>query len=289
MSENSRAINRVFTRNVFKELIKNGTNEVYDYVVRRYVNDPESKTHGEIINEIYAYLSKEKRNEYYYVNTLLNKLLVGIHNVNTTTALSQLKIGAHIADFVMINGEGRLYEIKTELDNLDRLSEQLIDYFRAFSKVSVLSSVNDITKVEKVLSELGELGDSVGIYCLTKNDTIFNKTIGREPKEFVAHLQHETIFKLLRKQEYESIILNYFGEVPDVAPVFFFKACLEKFEEIPILESQMLAFTKLKQRNKISKEIFEDVQQELKTVVYFSELANSTDKLERFLETTYRR
>lgn len=60
-----------------------------------------------------------------HMNTLLNKLLVGKHSVNTTTALAQVRIDQHIADFVMINGEGKLYEIKSELDNFDRLYDQL--------------------------------------------------------------------------------------------------------------------------------------------------------------------
>lgn len=288
MNNNSRAINRVFTKKIFKDLINKGTNEVYDYVVQRYVNDPDEKTHGQIISEIYSYLGKEKRNEYYYMNTLLNKLLVGIHSVNTTTALSQLRIGAHIADFVMINGEGRVYEIKTELDTLDRLHDQLIDYFRAFSKVSVLSSLSEIENINNVLGALGDLGDSVGIYCLSKNDTIFNKSIYREPKQYDEYLDHTSIFKLLRKKEYENIILQYFGEIPDVPPVFLFKACCDKFLQIPILEAQQLAFAQLKKRNKISKIDFDKIQPELKSMVYFSGLSKSSGKLNDFLETTYR-
>ena len=136
MPDNSRAVNRVFTRGVITDLIECGTNDIYDYVVRRYVNDPESKTHGQIISEIYHCLSREHRNEYYYMNTLLNRLLCGNkHNVNTTTALSQVRIDQHIADFVLINGEGLVYEIKSDLDNYDRLFDQLNDY-KAFSKVA---------------------------------------------------------------------------------------------------------------------------------------------------------
>ena len=57
---------------------------------------------------------------------------------------SQVRIGHSIADFVMINGEGRVYEIKSDLDNFDRLYDQLRDYYRAFSKVSVLVSIHEL-------------------------------------------------------------------------------------------------------------------------------------------------
>jgi hypothetical protein len=33
-------------------LIENGSNEVFDCAVRRNVNDPQGKTHGELVSEI---------------------------------------------------------------------------------------------------------------------------------------------------------------------------------------------------------------------------------------------
>lgn len=53
MADNSRAINRVFTRNVLNELIKYGSSDIFDFVVEKYVINPEIKTNGQIISEIY--------------------------------------------------------------------------------------------------------------------------------------------------------------------------------------------------------------------------------------------
>jgi hypothetical protein len=287
VANNSRAINRVFTRGIISELLEHGSSEVFDYVVRRFIRDTENKTHGELFSEIYAHLGNEYRNEYYYTNTLLNKLLVGIHNVNTTTALAQLHIGRHIADFVMINGEGHVYEIKSSLDNFDRLSEQLKDYFRAFSKVSVLASIDELEKVDRLLSALGDMGAAVGIYVLSERDTIFSRKHGREPKQFDNCLDHVCIFKLLRKREYENIVMGKFGEVPKVQPVYHFRACLEKFAQIPILEAQELAFLELKKRNKITKAAFGSIQHELKSAVYFSPLVNNLSAIGQMLQTEY--
>jgi len=289
MADNSRAINRVFTRGVLSDLLNYGSNEVFDYVVSRYTNDPENKTHGELFSEIYAHLGKEKRNEYYYLNTLLDKLLVGIHSVNTTTALSQIRIGNHIADFVLINGEGSVYEIKSDLDNFDRLHDQLNDYFMAFSKVSVLSSIHELDKVAQMLSKFGDIGDSVGIYVLSGRDTIFSKTHSREPKLFDERLEHSCIFRLLRKREYEDILMLTYGRLPEIAPVFHFRACFEQFQKIPILIAQELAFKQLKERNRITKAAFENVQDELKSIVYFSGMSRKLQDIENLLQTTYRR
>jgi len=288
MADNNRALNLIFTRKVIGDLIQHGSNKVFDTIAQRYINDPEHKTHGEIITEIYAHLSKAYRNEYYYMNTLLNKLLVGIHSVNTTTALSQVRIGRHIADFVMINGEGRVYEIKSDLDNFERLSDQLIDYYKAFSKVSVLASEHERNHVERILSTLGDMGNAVGIYVLSEHDTIFSKTSGREPKQFDDYLDYSCIFNLLRKSEYENILFHYYGEIPQVAPVFHFKECLKQFRRIPIIKAQSLVFKELKKRNKISKTTFESIPAELKSVIYFSGLTRKIPDINQLLQTAYR-
>lgn len=83
MADNSRAINRVFTRKVIYDLIQNGKSDVFDYVVRGYIDEPEGKSHGELVSEIYSHLGKQQRNEYYYMNTLLNKLLMGQSDYST--------------------------------------------------------------------------------------------------------------------------------------------------------------------------------------------------------------
>jgi phosphate uptake regulator len=95
-------------------------NSVYGTVVQRYVDDPEDKDNGTLISEVYRFMSKAYRNEYFYQNTLLNKLLLGKHSINTTTALTQIPISKSKADFILINGKAIVYEIKTELDTFDR-------------------------------------------------------------------------------------------------------------------------------------------------------------------------
>jgi len=288
-SNNSRAINRVFSQNVLSDLLHNGNNEVFDYVVQRYANKPKNKTYGELLSEIYMHLCKEKRNEYYYKNTLLNKLLIGKHSINTATALSQIRIGKSIADFVVINGKGKIYvcEIKSDIDNFNRLENQLHDYYKVFSKVSVVVSKNEFEKVSNLLSQFSNIGNYVGIYTLTERNTL-SEQFKKEPLQLNKFLDYECIFKLLRKYEYENVLKSYFGSIPQVKPVFHFKACLEQFRKIPILKTQDLAFQELKKRNKITKSDFDKVQNELKSVVYFSKLSQSLATLNQLLQTRYR-
>lgn len=284
---NNTSISRVFSKKVIDELLSLGTNSTYNYVVEKYIDAPENKTNKEIIEEIYSKMGKSYRSEYFYLNTLLNKLLIGIHNVNTTTALSQLRVANHIADFVMINGEGRVYEIKSDLDNLNRLNEQLMDYYKAFSYVSVLVSEKGREHVERQLEMLGGMGNSVGIYVLSDKDKIFNKEKTKEPIRFDANLDAFTLFTVMRKREYEKIINGYFGYLPKVAPAFYFKKCFNMFKEIPILTAQKMVMRELKNRNNISKEFLDSVPFELKSVVYFNKTSKDAKKLNIFLQNKY--
>lgn len=289
MATYSTSINRVFTRKTLNDLMTTGYSDIYDHVIRRYIVDAEGKTNGEIFSEIYSKLGELNRNEYYYTNTLLNKLLVGIHSVNTTTALSQIRIADHIADFVMINGEGYVYEIKSDLDNLERISAQLNDYYKAFSRVSVLVSEQKRRRVEDILKRLGDMGNAVGIFVLSEKDTIFNRSTCKEPQLYERNLDHYSLFTIMRKAEYESIIHSFFGDLPIVAPAFYFKECYELFSQIPIIEAQKRVHGELKKRNRITREVFEEIPMELKSLVYFAALQKKLPEIRNFLNKSYRR
>ena len=87
MTENNLILNRLFTQNVFFDMIDTNDNTTYGAVIQRFVNDYENKDNGALISEVYRFMSKSYRNEYFYQNTLLNKLLLGKHSINTTTCL----------------------------------------------------------------------------------------------------------------------------------------------------------------------------------------------------------
>ena len=137
MKGNSLLLNCVFTRNTFEVLLKGQRNDTYNAAIKRYTKSTKNKSNLQLIGEIYEHLDENYRNEYFYKNTLLNKLLLGKHSLRTTTALTEVPIAHSKADFVLVNGKAVVYEIKTELDNFDRLNTQIADYYKAFSYVSV--------------------------------------------------------------------------------------------------------------------------------------------------------
>lgn len=144
MSENKvNVLNNVFSRRTFRQLIEENKSKVYSSAIRRYVDDPIGKSNCELIGAMYKKMHKSYRNEYFYKNTLLNKLLLGVHSIKTTTALTEIATAKSKADFVLINGKAVVYEIKTELDNLDRLENQVKDYYKVFDHVAVVTYERD--------------------------------------------------------------------------------------------------------------------------------------------------
>ncbi|WP_207742487.1 sce7726 family protein [Intestinimonas butyriciproducens] len=269
MTENNLILNRLFTQNVFFNMVNTNSNTTYGTVIQRFVNDPEDKDNSTLISEVYKFMSKSYRNEYFYQNTLLNKLLLGKHSINTTTALTQIPISKSKADFILINGKAVVYEIKTELDTFERLHSQLRDYFKAFNHVCVVTSESHYDRAISMLKDT-----PVGIYVLTSHNTISQK-LRKEPKEDNSQLDHTAIFKVLHKHEYENILLQYFNQLPITSQAFYYDECLKQFTQIPKLKAYEMALKQLKRRNRIAISEFDKIPYELKSLVYFSKPSKS--------------
>lgn len=275
-TDNSILLNRVFTRNTLREIVEGSYSDAFASAIGKYVADPLGKDNRQLLTEIYSVLKKEYRNEYYYKNTILNKLLLGVHKPTTTTALTEISIGKSKADFILINGRAIVYEIKTELDNLDRLDSQISNYFNAFTRVSVLTNEEYAEKLEK------RLGNSpVGICILTKRGTISER---KEPQEYTQKLNKDTMFRVLRKSEYEEIIIKHYGMLPDVSQFEYYRACKRLFCEVETSAVYMDFISILKNRGKIDIDLYEKVPYELKFLVYFSQFKlDDYKKLQSFL------
>ncbi len=282
MSSKNMVLNRLFTQYTFRNLFNNNESNVYMNIVKRYIDDPSSKNNGEIISEIYSYMSKNYRNEYFYQNTLLNKLLLGKHSINTTTALTQVPIGKSKADFILINGKAVVYEIKTELDSFDRLKSQISDYYKAFDHVCIVTCEDNYEKINKLLENT-----DVGICILTDHNTL---SFRKEPSSCGKYLDYNALFKVLHRKEFENIILKYFKQLPQTTPAFYYNECFKYFKEIPIIELYESILKQLKKRNKIVNEFFVEVHYELKSLMYFfSSFDNNYSVLNDFLQKEYRR
>lgn len=283
VSSNNSILTRVFTQNMLKELIEQQRDvTLISKVVKRYElsYNGESKNQN-IISEIYEYLGSSYRNEYFYKNTLLNKLLINAHRLKTTTALTEVPIAKSKADFIMINGKAVVYEIKTELDTFERLESQITDYYKVFDHVCVVTSEN---QSEELLVRFKD--SPVGIYVLSNKNTLRRL---KEPETYRDKLQKDQIFKILNKPEYENIVKRIQKQLPNVTPVNYYSECKKIVCEMQLDELYDLFLKELKKRNRIDIIDFSSIPYSLRFLVYFSKFQkNQLEELNKYLNQPFK-
>lgn len=277
MQNNNIILNRIFTKTTFNNLIYNKDNACYLTIVKRYLSDINKKSNKLIISDLYKFMEKEYRNEYYFKNTLINKLLLGKYSVNTTTALTEVPINKSKADFILVNNKAVVYEIKTSLDTLERLDTQLNDYFKAFTTVCVVTCESNYEKLSSILKDT-----KVGIYILTDKSTLSKR---KEPIEEKTYLNYEVIFKVLRKNEFENILLKCYGKLPSSTPAFYYDECFKYFKSIDMDIVYKYMLEELRKRVYLEKENYKKIiPYELKFLAYFAEYKEEDYiKLNKFL------
>jgi hypothetical protein len=243
--------------------------------IKRSSINANNKTNGKIISEIYQYMTDCYRNEYVYKNTLLNHFLINNkkHNINSTIALTEIPVGKSKADFILINGHAEVYEIKTGLDNFDRLETQIQNYYKAFDHVNIVTSPDKQNDLENLLR-----GSKVGIYVLDQKMRINEIKSSKTERHYLEHI---ALFKILRKAEYENIIKS-FTELPSVSQFCYYTECLKIFCKIDIKKAYSCFLSELKKRHVIEKNHFISLPESLKSLVYFANI-NKTD-MERLLK-----
>lgn len=245
-----------FSRKTVQQLSVAGWNQAYEDTVIRIVDNPETKTNCECIDEVYRYLANHYKDEYYFKNEMLNQLVS-----SEDTAIVELPAAGSIADFIIVNDSATVYEIKTVLDNFERLESQISDYSRAFAKVTV------VIPAEKLDSLLQKI-DNLKIGIITETEDQFS--VYREPVADMSHLSHRAMFGILRKTEYSAIIKQWFGSLPEVSDFEYYETCYDLFSQIPMQEAYQLFVNTLKKR-KLQQDI-SDSPYGFRGLVYFMKL-----------------
>ena len=273
-----RSLSQIISPANFKKIVRKGDCYSTFYKIKKYTTVTHSTTNLDAINFIYKSLLKNYKNEYVYKNILTNKLLLKKYSLKNTVALNEFNIGKSIADFVLLNGEARVYEIKTELDNLEKLDKQVLDYCKFADKVYIVTSSKHINKLIELYDN-----STIGIIELTSRNAL--KTV-KEAKNNSSTFSHEALFKTLRKQEYLELIEEHFKYIPKVSNTLIFRECLNLAKEIEISIFQKLVINKLKTRNisnpKKIKE--ESIPESLKHICYTLDFSkNEYEELNSFL------
>lgn len=221
-------------------------------------------------NTLYQYLEHNYRNEYVFKNEMLNQLVIN-KGFDTTSALRELQISDCIADFAVANNKQfEIFEIKTGLDSLARLSNQLTNYYQAFKYVSVMMAPQYYPSIKTYLST-----SDTGLYILHDNDLI--ETI-QKPQPHVDQLTYQSIFSILRKQEYEAIIYKYYHHLSHADDMHYYRDSYHMITQLPLLDLQNELETQLKLRYLQLKpgraKLIMDFPFSLRHAIYFSGYSN---------------
>ncbi|MDB1145026.1 MAG: sce7726 family protein [Alcaligenaceae bacterium] len=272
-----RSLSEVMVPSTFNKIIRKNDLSSISRIIKSSSNIQENTTNLDLINVIYDELIRNYKNEYVYKNILTKKILLK-HSLRTTVALSELAINNSIADFVLLNGKAKVYEIKTEFDHLGKLEKQLLDYCKFADEVYIVSHTKHIQKIREMYEN-----SNIGIIELTQRNALNTIQKARNNNET---FDYRVLFNLLRKPEYLALVNNYFGYIPNVPNTRIFQKCLELIKTIDILDFQKMVVKQLKGRNIKNPKKIKDksVPDNLKHVCYCLDFSLAEyEKLEDFL------
>jgi len=235
-----RSLSQLFTPTTFSKIVRKNDYLIIDNRLKKHIINTKGLSRIDLIRTIFNKLEKQYKSEYIYKNMLINKLLLGKYSLNTTTVINELKIKNSIADFVLLNGEIRIFEIKTELDSLRKLDKQVKDYKTFANKVFIVTNSKYVNSLLELYQD-----DTIGIIEYTTKKTLKEIKPAIEDNDY---LNYEVLFKALRKNEYLELINNYFGFIPDVPNTLIFKECLKLAKTIEVSVFQKLVLKQLKKR-----------------------------------------
>lgn len=209
------------------------------------------------LDELYTVFKKNYRCEYIYKNIITSKLLLGRHSLNTTVMVPELSIEGSKADLVMFNGTSTVYEIKTELDTLNRLENQLDSYLKCFDLIYVVTYEENIDKIKAIIPE------KIGIIILSKKNTL--KTI-KKAESNKNYIRPEVLMRTLRNGEIKNIIKKLIGEDLKLSPLDYYKECTKILSETAPSLAHDLMVKEVKKRTikKEQKELIELAPDSLK-------------------------
>ena len=184
-------------------------------------------------------LSRNYRNEYTYKSLLLNKKLIGTHSVNTSSMLSELRVGSAKADFVMLNGVSTCFEIKTERDSLERLPNQLAEYNGYFDQTYIVLSEQDVGRYQS------KIPSTVGIISLTSRNQ-FSEI--RPSLKGCEGYTSKMAINLLRAIELKKIVSIYDQKVENIPNTELVKYCENALNLVNANEIKKLVLLQLKKR-----------------------------------------
>lgn len=221
-----RSYSSAFSRSLFTDIIKYGDCSRLDAIHDRYDGKrKKEKTYFSYLKYLYRQISINYRCEYVYKNELI-ELLIKKYAHSNTIIFNEFRMQKSIVDLAMFNGNSRAFEIKTEYDTTRRLIGQLVDYTRVFQLCYVVIPANMLETYEK------DIPPYIGIVLMRESGGVLELDEARPAVEN-KNIDAGMMMKCLRTKEYENMVIEEFGKLPDVPYYEMYEACEEKLYDMP--------------------------------------------------------
>ena len=220
-------------------------------------------TAEEALSAAARWMLASHRNEGVYKNAIANQLLLQRHGLDKAAIINELKIGASVADCVIVNGRATVYEIKSELDNPSKLLKQLRDYRTAFKRIVLVTHESVANAYVNLL-----IDEPVGVMVMNSRGRL--RTL-RAPIDYTSDLQIDAMIKTLRRSEYLRIAELIVGATVDVPATSLFRRCLDISRTVSEVDYCRLHEQELRKRKAragvaLGDKRFEDARHQLLTI-----------------------
>lgn len=237
---------QIFRRSIFEDIIYKIDNSVWKSIINSQISSElKGLSLHQAFDSLYNIANKGYRNEYIFKNTIANKLIKGRHKLSNVTYVNEFRVLDSICDVAIFNGTSTAYEIKTELDNFDRLKSQLSDYKKVFDKINIVTVDSKVKELEDIIPE------GIGIIQLTKNNIL--RTI-KEPSSNLESLSQEAMLSCLRPTEILLMMNELFDYSPSISPKQTKQECIHLFKSLDITRSHESFVKTLRRRSLTNKE-----------------------------------
>lgn len=229
------------------------------------------------LSKVYDVLRRHYRNEYVYKNELINDFLKDRYLQKDTVILNEFGAGTSIADIATFNGNSKAFEIKSERDSDKRLLHQLDDYSKLFDECYVVVPEEQSRKYESLLDV------HVGMLLLSHGERGSISVHVYRPALLNPHIDIDILMQSVRMSEYQWMVRQVMGRLPDVSCFEMFNACKSVLMDVPEGELHVM----FNEVVKLRKSKMSDLKEKSRSVRQLFLSMNLNRKQERELDLLY--
>lgn len=231
----------LFSRGEAQQWIKRDFASI-DFKINRYDHrwlDSKDASYIDYLKHIYHVLESHYQNEYIFKNALINEIIIKEIGQSDSKIFNEFRLGKSVADLAVFNGTSKVFEIKTELDTVNRLASQIENYRKVFNEIYLV--------VPKAKLALYSGYDDIGVISFDIQRQ--HKFLIEKKAASYNNVESATLMQILHTNEYKRIVESYFGCLPEITSFNQFNKCFDLIRRIPAFDLNLLFIEQMKLRD----------------------------------------